>query len=114
MGLSVFNAFISMRSRGCLGNAWPYGFTKGSCLSHIGRRSSHGIAAHTINARSACARSVIRRCTHGVRIAAAGADQTRRYAMDQSPAACLASAHATDDIPGGATHVGGVRDLSFG
>src|SRR4030095_14841490 len=47
-------------------------------------------------------------------IAAAGADRTRRYAMDQSPAACLASAHATDDIPGGATHVGGVRDLSFG
>src|SRR4029434_7584969 len=51
---------------------------------------------------------------HGVRIAAAGADRTRRYAMDQSPAACLASAHATDDIPGGATQVGGVRDLSFG
>src|SRR4030095_17222822 len=47
-------------------------------------------------------------------IAAAGADRTRRYAMDQSPAACLASAHATDDIPGGATQVGGVRDLSLG
>jgi transposase InsO family protein len=39
---------------------WIY---KGSCISNIGRRSSHGIAAHTINARSACARSVIRRCT---------------------------------------------------
>src|SRR2546428_12978776 len=34
--------------------------------------------------------------------------------MDQSPAACLASAHATDGVHGGATHVGGVGDLSFG